>query len=280
MRVGNIPERGRIATPYGVSHLTVRGDSPRVGLSRTKTRGYVLSSDKSKCEAAFPLRGAEVRTTGIGKRLEEVRGSSTQDVMAGELGIGVNTWGRYEREERLPDAEFLLLLRKKRGISPDWVLTGEGPREASRSVATREEAGDYVALPLLDVSAAAGHGALVTGEKEVDSLVFKRDFLRHELDAAPEDLRLIHVVGESMEPDLRAGDVILVDLRDTRVSREGIFVLRVGDGLLVKRLQRLPGGEIEASSSNPRYKPFNVDLKARETGVAIIGRVVWAGRRF
>lgn len=226
-----------------------------------------------------------MRTRGFGDRLKEARGSTTQADFARELDFALNTYARYEREETPADIDLLFALQEKRGISADWLLTGKGTMTQSSSgqlgIADLEPFyGDLAWIPLYNVKAKAGHGTLVTSESIVDSLVFKRDFLRNELRAGPQDLNLIHVEGDSMEPTLRAGDVILVDHRRKRPDREGIYVLRVDDALLVKRLQLQPGGRVVATSDNATYRPFDLDLKAIQDGIDIVGRVVWAGRRF
>jgi phage repressor protein C with HTH and peptisase S24 domain len=87
-------------------------------------------------------------------------------------------------------------------------------------------------------------------------LAFKEDWIRRELRASPDDLRLIYVQGDSMEPDLRAGDIILIDHTDTHARREGIYVLRMEDALLVKQVQRMPGGVLRLISRNPAYEPI------------------------
>lgn len=138
---------------------------------------------------------------------------------------------------------------------------------------------DYVSIPLYDVHADAGDGAVVDSELVVDVLHFKQEWLRAELRASPADLYLINVDGESMEPTLRPGDIILVDNRDQAQARDGIYVLRMANTLLVKRLQRLPGGVIKVSSDNPAYSPFEIHADNVDEGFAIIGRVVWSGRR-
>lgn len=138
---------------------------------------------------------------------------------------------------------------------------------------------DYAAIPLYNVRAAAGGGAIVENESVVDVLHFKEEWIRNELRANPADLYLIYVDGESMEPTLRPGDVILVDHRDVGPSRDGIYVLRTDGALLVKRLQRLPGGVLRVTSDNTAYEPFNISTTQLAEDFAIIGRVVWAGRR-
>lgn len=55
-----------------------------------------------------------------------VRGHTTQVEFAKEMGIPVNTLGRYERGINNPDVGFLLSLNKKFGISLDWLILGFG----------------------------------------------------------------------------------------------------------------------------------------------------------
>src|SRR5690606_24456374 len=118
-----------------------------------------------------------------------------------------------------------------------YVKTPEQP--ASPAPAFSDE---YALIPLYDVKAAAGHGAAVQAEDVVDTLVFKREWIHHTLHANPNDLYLIAVQGESMTPTLHPGDMILVDRRtESTIGADGIYVLRMGDSLLVKRVQRLPG---------------------------------------
>ena len=83
-----------------------------------------------------------------------------------------------------------------------------------------------------------------------------------------------------MEPTLRAGDVLLIDAYDAKgVPRDSIYVLRIDDSVLVKRLQKLPGGRIQVSSDNPAYQSFTLEPKDEARSVAIIGRVIWVGKR-
>lgn len=62
----------------------------------------------------------------IGKRIEQVRGKLTQVEFAPKIGVSKNTVGRIERNEYVPDGDILLALRREFGVSPSWVLTGEG----------------------------------------------------------------------------------------------------------------------------------------------------------
>ena len=81
-----------------------------------------------------------------------------------------------------------------------------------------------------------------------------------------------------MVPTLSDGDDIMVDRSDAgdRV-RDGIYVLRVDDALLVKRLAIDPVSRRLAIRSDNRMHPDWPDCDPH--AVAIIGRVIWAGRR-
>ena len=54
-----------------------------------------------------------------------------------------------------------------------------------------------------------------------------------------DSLEGIRVSGDSMEPTLFDGDVVLIDRNDF-VPKDGVYVLRIEDSLFVKRLMRLP----------------------------------------
>ncbi len=192
---------------------------------------------------------------------------------------------RYTKEKAAPSFLPLARLASAANIRLEWLATGEGSPDAAAPGAHRLESADlgadYAMIPLYDVQAAAGHGAVVEDQQATDALAFKKQWIHRELHANPGDLYLIHVVGESMEPTLAAGDIILVDHRPGAqgVTHDGIYVLRMDGGLLVKRLQRLPGHRIKLSSDNSAYDPFELSLDSAGNDLQIIGRVVWSGRR-
>ncbi len=81
-----------------------------------------------------------------------------------------------------------------------------------------------------------------------------------------------------MEGVLNDGDNILVNHAAT-TPRDGLFVLRINNDLMVKRVQSLPG-KLLITSANPAYTPFEIDLAKNKDNeeAAIVGRVEWFGR--
>lgn len=131
----------------------------------------------------------------------------------------------------------------------------------------------------LDVRASAGAGALAEGEYALPPLGFDSAWLKRICRGRDEDLSVIEVVGDSMAPTLNDGDDILVDCAAANERiREGIYVMRRDGELMVKRLSTNPAdGSLTIASDNPAYSTWT---GCRPGSVDVIGRVLWAGRKF
>ena len=134
-----------------------------------------------------------------------------------------------------------------------------------------------VPVPEMEVEAAAGGGA-VAGEfvEEKTRWYLPEAMVRHEGDADPKTLRILRVRGDSMEPEMREGDRLLVDTARRRPATGELFVLFDGTGLVVKRVEMVPGDErLRLLSANPAYGPYT----ALGEEVHVVGKVVWVLRR-
>lgn len=134
-----------------------------------------------------------------------------------------------------------------------------------------------VFVPKLAIGASAGAGTSVDGEAVHSAVAFDPRWLR-DIGADARALSIIRVEGDSMAPTLNDGDDILVDGSvEGKRLRDGIYVLRMDDALMVKRVTRAPGqGRIAVISDNSHYRSWD-DLPL--TAVHLVGRVIWTGRR-
>jgi phage repressor protein C with HTH and peptisase S24 domain len=140
-------------------------------------------------------------------------------------------------------------------------------------------ADEMIRVPRLDVGASAGFGSTAGHETLIGHIAFEPNWLRQLSRAAPSDLSSIRVQGDSMNPTLSDGDDILVDQSDrTERLRDGIYVLRQEEALMVKRLAVNPSTRrVTIKSDNSAYPEWpDCELSTLD----IIGRVIWAGRRF
>ena len=129
--------------------------------------------------------------------------------------------------------------------------------------------GGPVRVPRYDVWASAGPGTLVDGEVLLGADAFDPALLRR-LGIRTGAGAILRVRGESMEPGLMDGDQILIDTAD-RLARDGVFVIRIDEAVMVKRLA-VRGRTIMASSDNPDGPPIP------DGPIAVLGRVVWQMR--
>lgn len=157
------------------------------------------------------------------------------------------------------------LLADHLGVDEE-VLGGSGFKERGASL---------VMVPRLAVQASAGPGSEVDGEFQIGSYRFDAGWLRDLCRAKPEALSIIRVSGDSMAPTLIDGDDVLVDR--SAALRDGIYVLRRDDTLMVKRLAMAPTSRtLTISSDNSAYPTWS-DVTV--DSVAVIGRVVWTSRK-
>jgi hypothetical protein len=137
----------------------------------------------------------------------------------------------------------------------------------------------FIGIPEIDVRASAGPGAFHEGLEETKvTWLFPEAMVRHEFRAPPNELRMITVDGDSMEPLLSSGDRILIDTSQRVPVPPGIFVIWDGMGLVAKRVEHIPNSDppkVVIKSVNPEYQAY--ERVAEE--VNVVGRVVWAARR-
>ena len=159
------------------------------------------------------------------------------------------------------------------------------PRETGPVEQVTIDGADYAHIPLHDALLAAGAGAFNGSEAVVDNLAFRRDWLQR-IGVSASTARLARVQGDSMQPSLWPGDMILIDTRaneppirsrETRDQRRSPIYALIDNGeARVKRIERPKPDLMMLISDNPDYAPelrHGDEMKA----VQIIGKVVWWG---
>jgi phage repressor protein C with HTH and peptisase S24 domain/DNA-binding XRE family transcriptional regulator len=123
--------------------------------------------------------------------------------------------------------------------------------------------GSFV-IPLLDQALSAGLGAALPEGDEAKALIPVPAYLSR----YGKDLAALTVEGDSMEPSLHRGDMVVCDSHGW--SGEGIYAVRIGGSGFVKRLTKAPG-KVVVLSDNPKYPPREEPEGSED--FAIIGRV-------
>lgn len=159
----------------------------------------------------------------------------------------------------------------------EHLLGGLEEVPAARRPSAKTAIQGLVLVPRYDLGASAGAGSLDQSERATGRMAFDEKWLRA-LGASPSGVSMIRVDGDSMAPTLSNGDDILVDRQDGAFRlRDGIYVLRLDDALMVKRVALgLSKGRFSVRSDNPHYPDWD-DIDPAL--VEVIGRVIWAGRK-
>lgn len=166
----------------------------------------------------------------------------------------------------------------------EWKPTPEFEGEAyTREMWTPHQPG---ALPEVDLKLGAGEGAVgevlvlehkghaYSGHRIVGEWLFPESFL-HSTGTSPTQSIVGEISGDSMIPTYLPGDRVVVDLSQSEMTVDGIYMWSDGHSPpQVKRFQRIPFSDpprVEISSDNKAYRAFEAPLSE----VKIFGRVTW-----
>jgi SOS-response transcriptional repressor LexA len=146
-------------------------------------------------------------------------------------------------------------------VNLNWLIHGKGPSGLEI---------DTVEIELVDQEAAAGQGREAEDHAEKRLFQIPRSLIAPH---RPERLLAVHVAGDSMiEAHICDGDIAIFHPGITEGS--GIFVVSIGNTLVVKRVDRdIASQTIVLYSANPAYEPRRFSGPALD-GIRISGRVV------
>lgn len=196
--------------------------------------------------------------------------------VAEETEFGLSTIYNYMKLKPEPPISFATALARLAKVRIEWLMLGTPP------VAEDDDSGDWETqltmpdhrrVPVFDVQASAGSGMTVLEEEPQTFWGFPKEYLFRL--GQPDDLQMLQVQGDSMEPEIPSGNYVMIDRSKTRPS-EGVFVVRLDDQIMIKRLRLIGGGRCELISANPLYPPVPIALD--DPSFEIKGLVVWAGR--
>ena len=231
------------------------------------------------------------------KALRERAGLSVREV-ARAIGLGesYSTYATYERAFKKPflpmdlaqklskalagrgdppitENDVLALAGVARGAVLDFKPPNNGRRLRPETLTIVE----------YDVQPQAGGGAEMLPlqadgqHRMIGEWSMPADFLRANV-ADPSGLAVIRVEGDSMEPDYLAGERLLVDTNKRIPSPPGVYVLWDGFGLVLKRVEILPGAtppRLRIKSINPSYAEYERPMDDVQINGRVIGKWTW-----
>lgn len=216
-------------------------------------------------------------------------GSMARAELARKIGVSKQTVG-YWVQGRIQNmsADNLHAVARELGVSVEWLRSGRGPKEGAStelhqvsykgtSAQPVVDLADYTFIPRYNVSVAAGGGAQPYDVNTDKHLAFRNEWLMTKPFSIP-DLVLVTAEGDSMEPGINDGDILLVDTSRREIRDGKVYVLEVAGDVRVKRLFWRADGSllISSDSQSPDHRDEEVPAGALEI-MRIVGQVVWRG---
>ena len=163
-----------------------------------------------------------------------------------------------------PPLSVLTKLVVKFGLDAQWLLTGHHYK--SENSITDE----FILVPVFDWDDYDNDGNIKPDAKPITRVAYRKDLLQLR-GLKPQDLHATISRSDSMEKTISKKDVLLIDTSQKLQHDEGIFIIKYGNTVSVKRIQTQLDGKILLISDNPAYSPMLVNLQ--EDKFTVIGRV-------
>ncbi len=197
------------------------------------------------------------------------KSSQTQDDIAKFLKITRGAYANIEGGKREPDFATISALADYFGVTVDFLLGRSAVVPSDRPAPTRP--GSQWIPVLGQVVAGAPLEAVeeVLDYEEIDAKT-----------AAQGDHFALKIKGDSMEPALIPGDVVIVRKQPACENGDIVVAIVNGDEATVKKIKKGPEGLI-LISNNPAYEPMFYTISEIENlPVKILGKVIESRRMY
>lgn len=183
----------------------------------------------------------------------------TQQQLADKLKISRSTIGMYENGSREPDFETLELIADFFNVNMDRLIGNLNPNIKRM-------------IPVL---------GLVRAGIPMDAVEYIIDYEEISEDMARQgEFFGLQIKGDSMEPKISEGDVVIVRKQPDVESGEIAIVLVNGDEATIKKVQKFNGG-INLIPSNPAYDVMTyTNEQIEKLPIRILGKVVELRAKF
>lgn len=160
-------------------------------------------------------------------------------------------------------------IEEKLGLSYGWMDTNHTPDDWPDD--------NIINLKRINIQACCGSAGIQNYEDDafVEQIQVSRPWFQENISQIRENgYEIITAAGDSMEPTLKNGDLVVIDRFDTEITkRDGVFCVLIDNDLYLKRVQRVPGS-LRFISDNRLYDPFEIRLAEAESRVIVFGRMV------
>ena len=203
------------------------------------------------------------------KRLREATTITSQANLAKTLRISRAAITQAKKNDSIP-IKWITELSRLFNVNSDWLVKGTGPKVPDQNIYDEI----FLQVPKTKARLSAGGGSFETEPEITEFYSFRKDWLGKKGKAR--DMVLMDIIGNSMEPELKEGDTVLIDQSQKAVLAGAIYAVGLADTIVVKRLEKRPK-ELVLLSENIRYPTMSFSGEEMNS-VRIIGKVIWVCR--
>ncbi len=205
------------------------------------------------------------------ERVYAATGIDSQTELARVLNINRSAVTQARKKGHVPD-RWLLQLYRKFGLNPEWLENGAG--RIFLGTATSDSATQFEKIPKVTARLCAGDGSFETDTDIQAYHAFQKDWLHRK--GKPETMVLFDIFGNSMEPEIRDGDTVLIDQSQQAILAGAMYAVGIEDTIMVKRIEKRPN-KLVLLSNHKDYLPVMLN-REEANAVRIIGKVIWICR--
>lgn len=181
--------------------------------------------------------------------IKEARKASglTQQAVADMLNIERTSYARYETEAREPDLDTLTRLAEIFNVSIDYLTRGDTAYTAAAPRIRKGREKSYITIPVYGVIPAGIPFEAIQDILDYEDLAIDSTKPGHAYFA-------LKIKGDSMEPEYRDGDTIIIQQQERCNSGDDCVVMVNGDDATFKRVKLHENG-LTLLPLNPEYDP-------------------------
>ena len=204
------------------------------------------------------------------RRISDTTGIFSQTQLASILRVNRSAITQAKKKDSIPP-KWILQLSKEFGLNPEWIESGTGEK-----FLRPDEDLMFEKIPKVKARLSAGGGSFDVQDEIEGFYSFKKEWLKKR--GASNRMVLVDIFGNSMEPELKDGDTVLVDQSQKEILAGAVYAVGIDDTVMVKRVEKHPN-KLVLLSDNEAYSP--IFLQGHEIDTArIIGKVIWSCREF
>ena len=178
------------------------------------------------------------------------------------IGVSQPSITGWKTEGSMPKADTACKIARILNTSVEYLITGQQQGKVKKELADNSKT---FIIPIIDQELSAGHGQPLPDEDTIKGYIEVPQAIKK----YGTNLSAIFVNGDSMEPTISNGDLVVCDSFGYD-NGEGIYAIRMNGSGFVKRIQ-VHGKKIIIKSDNPKYSPIEEPINSE--AIQIIGRV-------